>query len=92
MTTPLEKEEKDILESFDNDEWQSVPIRASEMKWYQEYAAEMLKNSQRIHIQISTEDFAVLKTRASKEGMSYQALVSTVLHKYALGLLIEKDA
>ena len=85
-------EESDLLKTIEHDEWESVK-NLSEMKSRLEQAAKntMLKD-QRMNIRIAQRDLEGLKTKALEEGIPYQTLVSSVLHKYLSGRLIEKEA
>ncbi len=44
---------------------------------------------QRINIRLSSVDLQALRTRALQQGMPYQTLISSVLHKYLSGALRE---
>ena len=82
-------EELDLLKTIERDEWVSVK-NLSEMKSRLEQAANntMLKD-QRMNIRIAQRDLEGLKTKALEEGIPYQTLVSSVLHKYLSGRLKE---
>ena len=82
-------EESDLLKTIERDEWVSVK-NLSEMKTRLEQAANntMLKD-QRMNIRIAQRDLEGLKTKALEEGIPYQTLVSSVLHKYLSGRLKE---
>ena len=81
----LSNDEKEILDTFEADEWQSVDNSKSEIKKYQEYASATFKKDKRINIRISSRDLESLQRRALEEGIPYQTLVSSVLHKYVSG-------
>lgn len=85
----LDKYEKDILASYENDEW--VPAKDSEdvKKRFAEYAKNTFKKNKRINIRISEKDLADLKVKSLEEGMPYQTLISSILHKYLSGKLVE---
>ena len=88
----LKKDEKELLDSFEAGEWQSAPDREKELKRYQEYAAATFKKDRRINIRISSKDLNALQKRALREGIPYQTLVASVLHKYVSGRFSETDA
>ncbi len=87
----LDKYEKDILESYENDEW--APAKDSEdvKRKFAEYAKNTFKKNKRINIRISEKDLADLKVRSLEEGMPYQTLISSILHKYISGKLVESS-
>jgi predicted DNA binding CopG/RHH family protein len=83
--------ERDLLESFENGEWTSVAERDQEISRYREYAAATFKKDRRINIRISSKDLEALQKRALREGIPYQTLVSSILHKYVSGQLSDVD-
>ena len=48
-------------------------------------------STRRINIRISEKDLTDLKIKAREEGLPYQTLVSSVLHKYLNGRLVERS-
>jgi len=81
----LKKGEKELLDSVESGEWRSVPDREAEVSRYQEYAASTFKKDRRINIRISSKDLNALQKRALREGIPYQTLVASVLHKFVSG-------
>ena len=86
----LEKEEKELLRSFEDGEWKSVSEMNREVVRLQDYATSTFKKDRRINIRISSKDLNSLQKRALEEGIPYQTLVSSILHKYVSGRLGEK--
>ena len=86
----LDKEEQDLLESIESGEWQSVDNLEDEIKKHKEIAKNTLKKDKRINIRLSSNDLQMLKTTAVELGMPYQTLVSSVLHQYVTGRLVQK--
>jgi len=80
----LSKEEKELLKDFEAGEFRSV-LTPSRKRMLQIAAEETFKKDKRINIRISSRDLASLKRRALEEGIPYQTLVSSVLHKYVSG-------
>ena len=91
MSNKLNKEEKEILESYEKDEWVSVSKPADIAK-YKAAAKATFKKDKRVNIRISELDLELLKERALIEGLPYQTLMSSVLHKYVTGRFAEKNA
>lgn len=91
MSTKLNKEEKEILESYENDEWVSVSS-PEEISRYQAVARSTFKKDKRVNIRISGVDLELLQERALMEGIPYQTLMSSVLHKYVNHRLVDKNA
>ena len=85
MTEPkLSTEEEEILEEFEAGEFKSV-LTPGRIKMLQAAAEETFKKDKRINIRISSHDLESLQRRALEEGIPYQTLVSSVLHKYVSG-------
>jgi predicted DNA binding CopG/RHH family protein len=88
----LDPEEQDLLDSFEQGEWQSIEGRKEAFERYRDYARTTFKKDRRVNIRISRKDLEALQKRALEEGIPYQTLLASILHKYAAGRLIEKDA
>ena len=82
MKTKLDKYEEEILESFTNNEWREVESMESEIEKHKEYADETFKKNKRINIRLSQKDINLLKIKAMEEGIPYQTLMASILHKY----------
>ena len=80
----LSAEEKEILDAFEAGELKSV-LTPERKKYLQSVAEETFKKDKRINIRISNRDLTLLQRRALEEGIPYQTLVSSVLHKYVSG-------
>ena len=89
-THNLSNEEKELLSSYEADEWQPVDHRENEMPKYQQYASATFKKDKRVNIRISTKNLEALQKKALEEGIPYQTLISSVLHKYINGRLVEQ--
>jgi predicted DNA binding CopG/RHH family protein len=93
MKTKIKKEdntyEEEILNSFEKGEWQSVPNLKDEIERYASSAAATLTKAKRINIRLSSRDLEDIQMRAAEEGMPYQTLIASILHKYASGRLID---
>jgi predicted DNA binding CopG/RHH family protein len=83
----ISKDEKELLRSVEDNEWESVPDLKKELKRYQVIAKNSLKKDQRINIRLASKDLMDLQTKAMQEGLPYQTLISSVLHKYVTGQL-----
>ncbi len=90
MTSKLNQEEKEILKSYDNDEWVSV-ANPTDMARYKLAAKNTFKKDKRVNIRMSEMDLELLQERALIEGLPYQTLMSSVLHKYVTGRLTDKS-
>jgi predicted DNA binding CopG/RHH family protein len=50
------------------------------------------RKSRNINIRIAEPTLAELKRRAEEEGLPYQTLISSILHKYVMNRLVDQDA
>jgi predicted DNA binding CopG/RHH family protein len=79
----LSKEEIEILDAFESGKLKSIPNAKNEIQNHRKYARNTLIKNKRINIRISERDLVHLQREAVKEGIPYQTLISSILHKYA---------
>ena len=91
MKYNYDKEEQDIITSYENGEWVSDPDFEQRKKILQESARNTLQKNKRVNIRISERDIVEIKKRAFEEGLPYQTLISSILHKYINGRLVTKS-
>ena len=85
----LDREEEALLNTFENDNWESVPNLENEIKRHRNVAKNTLRKDKRINIRLSANDLEALKTQAVELGLPYQTLISSILHQYVSGRLIQ---
>lgn len=83
----LDKEEQEMLESVEAGEWKTVDNLEEEIAKARAAARNFLKKDTRVNIRISSSDLDRLKRMAAYEGLPYQTLMASILHKYAAGHL-----
>lgn len=83
--TVLDEYESEIMEAFESGKLK--PAKSQDD--FQQIARNTLKKNRKINIRISENDLAALQRRAAREGLPYQTLIGSVLHKYASGFLKE---
>lgn len=86
----LEPEEKELLESFERDEWVPVPDQGAAIARLQQYAEATQRKDRRVNIRLSQRDLSALQEIALEEGIPYQTLMASILHKYVTGRLVER--
>lgn len=86
----LDREEKRILESYERGEWKIAKEREAELTTLRQYARQTLQKNKRINIRLPERDLAGIQAQAIEEGIPYQTLISSILHKYLRGSLAEK--
>lgn len=84
-----DEEEAEILAAYESGKTTSVPNATKLLARHQEYAAATFRKDARINIRLSSKDLRGLQRRALSEGIPYQTLVSSILHKYVEGRLSE---
>ncbi len=80
----LNPEEQEMLEAFEAGEFES-DLKDERRTQLAKLAEETIRKDKRINIRISSRDLEALQRRAIEEGLPYQSLVSSVLHKYVSG-------
>lgn len=73
------------MSSFEKEEWQTVKNVEKEKASARQIAANTLRKDVRINIRLTSTDLSQIKQIAAYEGMPYQTLIASVLHKYAAG-------
>lgn len=85
----LEKYEEEMLAAFESGTL--VPIATKEeLDRIRDSARATAIKDQRINIRLSSGDLRDIQVKAMQEGMPYQTLIASVLHKYVTGRLTEK--
>lgn len=82
--------EKKLLNDYEKGNLKSVPNLKEEIEKHQQYAKATLKKNMRINIRLPALDVESVKRKAFEDGMPYQTLISSVIHKYVMGRLVEK--
>jgi predicted DNA binding CopG/RHH family protein len=81
--------EQEILASFERGEWKPVRNQKGELAQLRAAATATLLKNKRVNIRISSRDLEGLQARAAEEGVPYQTLMASVLHKFVSGRLVE---
>ena len=85
----IDAKEKDLLESVERGEWKSTGDGTQKRARYARYAKATFRKDRRLNIRLSSKDLEAIKKRALAEGLPYQTLISSLIHKYASGYLKE---
>ena len=86
----LDRDEQELLSSLEKGEWGPVENMKDLIDKYAEYAKNTLKKNQRISIRMSKQDLIGIQTKAVDEGIPYQTLITSIVHKYVSGNLVPK--
>ncbi len=84
-----DQEEKEFIESYNRGEWRSIEDK-KELSKYVEAAKVSLNKNKRINIRLTSKDLNDIQVKAIAEGIPYQTLISSLIHKYNAGKLVEK--
>jgi len=87
----LDREEREILDAYLAGRLERVALSREEIERYRTAARAVSRKDKRINIRISAKDLEELQVKAMEEGMPYQTLIASVLHKYAAGKLVTKS-
>jgi predicted DNA binding CopG/RHH family protein len=85
----LDEEELQILGDFERGEFESIENFRAEKRSLEAAARRTLQKDKRINIRISSRDLEKLQKRAVTEGVPYQTLIASTLHKFVIGKLKE---
>lgn len=78
----LDSEEKGLLEELERDEWKSTITSPSDLAQFKQVARKTIRKDKRVNIRISERDLTSIQKIAREEGIPYQTLISSVLHKF----------
>jgi predicted DNA binding CopG/RHH family protein len=87
---PIDQEEKDLMESIERDEWEPVKKFDQEKEKAVSAARNTLKKDKRINLRLTQKDYHQIQIKAIEEGIPYQTLISSLVHKYLNGSLSPK--
>jgi predicted DNA binding CopG/RHH family protein len=85
----LDEEEVRILGDFERGEFESIENFRAEKRSLEAAARKTLQKDKRINIRISSRGLEKLQKRAILEGIPYQTLIASTLHKFVTGKLKE---
>jgi len=91
MKYKLDNKEKEILNNYQNDEYVEISDMDKIIEKHTEYAKSTFLKNKRINIRISQRDLEYVQRKALKEGIPYQTLIASLIHKHISGKLVEKD-
>jgi predicted DNA binding CopG/RHH family protein len=81
--------ETEILKAFEEGKLRSVATKAELERLKAAARATSIKD-RRVNIRLSSIDLSDIQARALEEGVPYQTLIASVLHKYVSGRLSER--
>lgn len=91
MFEPIDEEEKELMQSIERDEWRPVENISQERAKAMAAARNTLKKDKRINLRLTQKDYHQIQIKAIEEGVPYQTLISSIIHKYLNGTLTTKS-
>ena len=89
MAEKLTADEREILDGFERGELHSATDEVRELEDAQQAARNTFNKTRRVNLRVTERDFDLAHSRAREEGIPYQTLLSSVIHKYLTGRLTE---
>ncbi|MBD05106.1 MAG: antitoxin [Gemmatimonadetes bacterium] len=86
----LTEEEQEILDAFEKEGLRPAPDAGAELEAATEAASNTFNKTRRVNLRVTECDFSLAHSRAREEGIPYQTLLSSIVHKYLSGRLAEK--
>lgn len=86
----LDRDEARLLASVERGDWKRPGAAAKDMARLQAAARATVRKDKRVNIRITARDLSHLQKAAVEEGIPYQTFISSILHKYITGRLIER--
>lgn len=85
----IDEYEQDILDAFEKGDLISTKPSKQEKEKYNSAAQATFLKDRRVNIRLSSPDLMDIQARALEDGVPYQTLIASVLHKYVSGRLFE---
>lgn len=86
----LDRYEREILNAYEKGALVSARPTKAQLRAFRDAAGATFIKNRRVNIRLSAADLMDIQARAYEEGVPYQTLIASVLHKYVSGRLQEK--
>ena len=87
----LDAYELEVLKAFESGKLKSVATKG-ELEKLKAAARATATKDRRVNIRLSSIDLGDIQVKAMEEGVPYQTLIASVLHKYVAGRLVDKPS
>jgi len=84
------KEEKRIVDYIEKENPQSIDNFSEELELITQSVKHKITSKKQINFRINENDLEKLKAKALQEGIPYQTLLNSIIHKYVNGMLVSK--
>ena len=92
MNYKLNDDEQEILDALEQDELQSAPNASEQIEIAKAASNNAILKTHRVNLRLTERDFYLAHVKASEEGLPYQTLLASVIHKYLAGRLVERSS
>lgn len=92
MNYKLNNDEQEILDALEQDELQSAPNASEQIEIAKAASNNAILKTHRVNLRLTERDFYLAHVKASEEGLPYQTLLASVIHKYLSGRLVERSS
>jgi predicted DNA binding CopG/RHH family protein len=86
----IDNEESDLMKSIEGEQWRPVKDFKKQKVKAVAAAQNTLKKDKRINLRLTQKDYHQIQVKAVEEGIPYQTLISSIIHKYLNGSLTQK--
>lgn len=87
----IENFEQEILNDLKNNHFVSTKNSKQIMRVAEQAATNYIKRDNRVNVRISGSDLNMIKKTAAEEGLPYQTLLASIIHKFVSGRLVDKE-
>jgi predicted DNA binding CopG/RHH family protein len=88
----LEDSDAELLLAYERGELTSISPTRAQLETYRQAARATSIKDRRVNIRLSSPDLMDIQARALEEGVPYQTLIASILHKFVSGRLVEKPS
>jgi predicted DNA binding CopG/RHH family protein len=84
--------EVEISEAYEKGKLRSEGLSRAQLREFREAASATFKKDRRVNVRLSSPDLMDIQARAAEEGIPYQTLIASVIHKFVSGRFEEKPS
>jgi len=92
MAKRKQSSDEQLLANYASGKLVSAGLSKAELKKFRDAARATFVKDRRVNIRLSSPVLLDIQARAAEEGIPYQTLIASVLHKFVTGRLVEKPS
>jgi len=89
---PFDQEEEKLISTIENEKWVPVKNQQELKSKLKQAARNTILREKRVNLRMTEKDIYMMKVKALEEGIPYQTLMSSILHKFLNGRLREVNS